>query len=55
MVPALPTITLYASRSDKVFALAETLDELPSGEAIPRLGDANGGVFISSPMYSIDA
>jgi esterase/lipase superfamily enzyme len=48
-------ITLYASSRDRVLRVAEDLDQLPSREFIPRLGDLRKGIFIDASLTTIDA
>jgi esterase/lipase superfamily enzyme len=48
-------ITLYASSRDRVLRLAEDLDQLPSREFIPRLGDLRKGIFLDQSLKTIDA
>jgi esterase/lipase superfamily enzyme len=48
-------ITLYASNRDRVLQIARGLDELPSGEIIPRLGDLRRGLFLDRSLTTIDA
>jgi esterase/lipase superfamily enzyme len=48
-------ITLYASSRDQVLRLAESADQLPSREFIPRLGDLRKGIFLNESLQTIDA
>jgi esterase/lipase superfamily enzyme len=48
-------ITLYASNHDRVLRLAQDLDQLPSREFIPRLGDLRKGIFLDRSLQTIDA
>jgi hypothetical protein len=48
-------ITLYASSRDRVLAIAEDLDQIPSREFIPRLGDLRKGIFLDNSLKTIDA